>query len=266
MLNYFKQKTIVITGATSGIGAALVSHLALIDCTIIVIARNEGKIANILNNYGNKKAQLDSVVLDFSKKNDYQKVANEILQKHQKVDILINNAGIAQKSLVHETTEQVERQLLEVNYFSNILLTKAFLPHFIERKAGHIIGISSILGEIGLPLVGPYCASKHAVNGYYNSMRYDLEKFGIDVSTISPGFIRTEITKKSLKGDGEVHAKDSLAQEKGMDASVCAKKILQKIAKRKRMAYVGGIEILMPKFARLFPRLFHYLMKKMHKI
>ena len=155
---------------------------------------------------------------------------------------------------------------MEVNYFANINFTKALLPHFIQNKCGQIVAISSILGEIGLPFVAPYCASKHAVNGYYNGLRYDVAQHHILITLISPGFIKTEITKKSLLGNGEINTKDSIAQEKGMDSKKCAKGILKQIKNEKRMAYVGGLETFMPKFAFFFPRIFHFLMKKMHNL
>lgn len=266
MSNYYHGKTVIVTGASSGIGEELVRFLAKSGANIVLCARSKDKMKAIVDSL-NLSAERSLILgIDFSQQVDYKPYVDQVLAKFQKIDILINNAGIAQKSLVQETNEEVERRVMEVNYFANINFTKTVIPHFIEKGSGHIVGISSILGEIGLPFVGPYCASKHAVNGYYNSMRYDLEKFGIDVSIVSPGFIKTEITKKSLTGSGEVHSKDSIAQEKGMDAKKCAQQILNRISRKKRQSYVGGLEVLMPKFALLFPRIFHWLMRKMHKI
>lgn len=256
----------VLTGASSGIGAEIVKHLASYQAKIVLCARSEDKMKMLVDKYQIPSSNYLIIKLDFASQPDFKHISELILDKFSKIDILINNAGIAQKSMVQETNEQVERSVMEVNYFANINFTKAILPHFIERKQGHIVGISSILGEIGLPKVAPYCASKHALNGYYNSLRYDVEQHNIIVSIVSPGFIKTEITKKSLTGSGGTHNEDSIAQEKGMDASLCAKGILKSIAKEKRQAYIGGLEILMPKFAFFFPRIFHFLMKKMHKI
>ncbi|MCB0510797.1 MAG: SDR family oxidoreductase [Bacteroidetes bacterium] len=266
MRNFYKDKVVVVTGSSSGIGREIVEQLANYGAKIVLCARNQEAMQEHVRRMNLADENYLILALDFSQAIDFNAVREKILSKFNQIDILINNAGIAQKSLVQETNEEVERRIMEVNYFANINFTKALLPHFIDRKKGQIVGISSILGEIGLPFVGPYCASKHALNGYYNSMRYDLEKLGVEVAIVSPGFIKTEITKKSLTGSGEIHDKDSLAQEKGMSAKDCAQGILKNISKKKRQSYVGGLETLMPKFAFLFPRLFHFLMRKLHKI
>lgn len=266
MSRFFQNKTVVVTGASSGIGAELSVQLLRAGANVILCARSENKMKNLVENLEVSPDKYLILPVDFSRTPDFENIVQSIVSKFPKVDILINNAGIAQKSLVQETSEEVERRVMEVNYFANINFTKALLPHFIANKSGQVVGISSILGEIGLPFVAPYCASKHAINGYYNGLRYDVEKHNIAVSIVSPGFIKTDITKKSLTGDGKSHEQDSIAQEKGMEASVCARRILQKVAKKKRQSYVGGLELLMPKFALLFPRFFHFLMKKMHKI
>ena len=266
MKEYFKHKTIIITGASSGIGKEMVRILASCQTNLVLCARNEALMKTLVHELKIPSENYLIIPADFADQPNFKEITNKILSKFSKIDILINNAGIAQKSMVHETEELVERRVMEVNYFANINFIKAVLPHLIDRKQGHIVGISSILGEIGLPKVAPYCASKHALNGYYNSLRYDVEQFNIQVSIVSPGFIQTEITKKSLTGSGKIHNQDSVAQEKGMDAALCAKGILKNVAKEKRQSYVGGLETLMPKFAFFFPKIFHFLMKKMHKI
>lgn len=263
---FFEHKTIIITGASSGIGLEMVKILASYETNLVLCARKEALMKTVVDLLHIPEERYLIIKADFAAQPDFQQITKEILAKFPTIDILINNAGIAQKSMVQETDELVERRVMEVNYFANINFTKAVLPHFIERQKGHIVGISSILGEIGLPKVAPYCASKHALNGYYNSLRYDVEKHHINVSIVSPGFIQTEITKKSLTGNGAIHNQDSVAQEKGMNAAACAKGILNNIAKEKRQSYVGGLETLMPKFAFFFPKIFHILMKKMHKI
>lgn len=266
MSNYFQSKVVVVTGASSGIGEQLVRLLAAQGAKIVLCARREEKMKALVESLQLLSDEYLILPLDFSAQPDFAACVQQILAKFNSIDILINNAGIAQKSLVQETEELVERRVMEVNYFAAINFTKAILPHFIQNKSGHVVAVSSILGEFGLPSVGPYCASKHAINGYFNSLRYDLEQLGVLVSIVSPGFIKTAITQKSLTGSGETHAKNSIAQEKGMDASLCAKQILKKIARKKSQSYVGGLEVLMPKFAFLFPKLFHWLMRKMHKI
>jgi short-subunit dehydrogenase len=263
---YFKHKTIIVTGASSGIGKAMVEMLSTFDTNLVLCARNEALMNALVQDLKIPPEKYLIIKSDFAAQPNFQEITKQILSKFPRIDILINNAGIAQKSMVQETEELVERRVMEVNYFATVNFTKAVLPHFIARKQGHLVTISSILGEIGLPKVAPYCASKHALNGYYNSLRYDVEQYNILVSIVSPGFIQTAITKKSLTGSGGTHNEDSVTQEKGMDAKLCAKGILKNIANETRQSYVGGLEVLMPKFAFFFPKIFHFLMKKMHKI
>jgi short-subunit dehydrogenase len=179
---------------------------------------------------------------------------------------LILNAGIAHKSFAEETLEEVDRRIMEVNFMGNILLTKKIIPIMKKNGSGTIAVTSSILGKIGLPLVSTYCASKQAVTGYYESLRYEIAKYDINITILSPGFIKTDITKNSLTADGKVFNKDSIAQEKGMNAHLCAKKMIQAIQKGKRHEHIGGLETFMPAFSFFFPQIFFFLMKKMHKI
>ena len=266
MSNYYQDKTVIVTGASSGIGEQLVRILAQKGASIVLCARSEDKMKEIVQSIALPEEKYLILAADFSKQPNFASSVNQIIHKFGQIDILINNAGIAQKSLVQETLEVVERKVMEVNYFAAVNFSKAVLPHFIEKKRGHIVAISSILGEIGLPFVAPYCASKHALNGYFESMSYDVEKLGIQVSVVSPGFIKTDITKKSLTGSGAEYAENSVAQEKGMDPHLCAKKILKELPRKKMKSDVGGLEILMPKFAFFLPRIFRWLMRKMHKI
>lgn len=264
MSSYFENKTIWLIGASDGIGAALTKQLLGSNATIVLSARNESKL-NALAALS-KKATIHVLPLDLSQPNSYKLACKLVLEKYQNIDLLILCAGMAHKSKVIDTDEKVDDQVMQVNYTSLVQITKAILPSMLLKKRGHIVVISSILGEIGLPLVATYAASKHALNGYFNSLRYEVESANITVSIISPGFINTDITKKSLKGDGSTYNENSEAQTKGMNADKCAKEIKNKIAKQRQMAYVGGIETNMPKIARLMPSIFQFLMKKLHKI
>jgi len=262
----FKNKVVWVTGASSGIGEILVRHLAQKGARIILSARREEVMQAIATNLNLPEKSYLILPLDLEQPNAIENAVQKAVQLFGGVDVLINNAGIAHKSLVEETQEIVDRSVMEVNFFAPVKLTKTLLPVMKKQGGGMVVAISSILGEIGLPLVATYAASKHAVNGYFNSLRYEVENYNIKVCLIEPGFIKTDITKKSLTGSGEVFNQDSQAQEKGMDASKCALKILRAIEKEKRFAYVGGLETKMPLFELYFPRLFYWLMKKMHKI
>jgi short-subunit dehydrogenase len=260
------NKIVWITGASSGIGEMLARHLATKGARIILSARRTEKLQEVAADLNIPEKNLLIVPLDLAQPEQIETAVQKVLDAFGKVDILINNAGIAHKSFAEETLQSVDRTVMEINFFGAVALSKALIPTMKVNGGGMIVAVSSILGEIGLPLVSTYAASKHAVNGYFNSLRYELEKYNIKVCLIEPGFINTNITKKSLTGKGEVYNKDSEAQEKGMDAGKCAAQMVRAIEKEKRFAYVGGLETKMPLFELLFPRLFYFLMKKLHKI
>lgn len=262
----FKNKTVWVVGASSGIGEGLIKQLAKENCNIILSARRENKLKNIQTSL--KLSNKNSLVLplDISKSNEFDNKIALVISKFLSIDILILNAGIAHKSFAEETLEEVDRRIMEVNFMGNILLTKKVIPVMKKQGSGTIAVTSSILGKIGLPFVSTYCASKQAITGYYESLRYEVSKYNINITILSPGFIKTDITKNSLTADGRIFNKDSIAQEKGMNATLCAKKMIQAIKKGKRHQYIGGLETFMPAFSFYFPRMFSFLMKKMHGI
>lgn len=262
----FTKKTVWVVGASSGIGEALIAELIKEDCYIILSARREDNLTKIATRLNLNEQNSLILPMDLSEALSFESKIEKAIKKFKTIDILILNAGIAHKSWAEETIEEVDRKIMEVNFMGIILLTKKVIPIMIKQGKGTIAVTSSILGKIGLPLVSTYAASKHAINGYFESLRYELEKHHINISILSPGFIKTDITKNSLTASGEVFNQDSIAQEKGMPAEKCAQKMISAIKKGKRHQYIGGLEIYMPLFSSYFPRLFYFLMKKMHKI
>lgn len=261
-----KDKTVWVVGASSGIGEALVNQLSKENCNIILSARRQNELERIVekNNLTNHNSLV--LPLDISKKDSFKQSVQKILNKFNQIDVLILNAGIAHKSYAEETLEEVDNRIMDVNFMGNIELTKQVIAVMKKQKSGTIVVTSSILGEIGLPLVSTYCASKHAVNGYFESLRYEVEKYNINISILSPGFIKTEITKNSLTATGEAFNKNSIAQEKGMDSNKCAQKMIKAIKKAKKRKRIGGLEVFMPTVQYYFPAIFYWLMKKLHKL
>ena len=252
------SKTIWITGAGSGIGKAL------------ALAYNENGNTIILS--GRKKVQLDEVAsllsssyvlpLDVADEQAIATVVAEVEAKYGSVDILINNAGVSQRALVTETSNEVGRQLMEVNFFGSIHLTKAVLPLMVKAGKGNIVGMSSAAGKFGFPLRSYYSASKHALHGFYESLGLELKDTDIHTTVVCPGRIKTDISKNALKGDGAAHAEMDPGLEKGVDVTVCATKIKRGIALNKSEIYVGGGEILMIYFKRYTPWLFRFIAKR----
>jgi dehydrogenase/reductase SDR family protein 7B len=251
-------KIIWITGAGSGIGKAL------------ALAYDERGNTIILS--GRKKEQLDAVAslisnayvlpLDVVSEHDIELAVAEIAAKFGKVDVLINNAGVSQRALVSETTNEVGRKLMEVNFFGSIHLTKAVLPLMLKSGTGNIVGMSSAAGKFGFPLRSYYAASKHALHGFYESLGLELKDTNIHVTMVCPGRIKTDISKNALKGDGAAHAEMDAGQQNGVDVNVCAAKIKRGISRNKAEIYIGGGEILLIYLKRYVPWLFRFVAKR----
>jgi len=256
----FKSKIIWITGASSGIGEALAYTLANEGAKLILSARRKEELERVKGNC-NKAAQADIRILplDLTQAHTLQLSANAAIQLFGHIDILINNGGISQRGLAKDTIVDVDRRIMEVNYFGAVGVTKYILPHFLQRKQGHIVVISSVTGIFGTPYRSGYAASKHALHGFFDSLRAELwkdVKDAIPVTIICPGFIHTPITLSAVTGDGSPLGRFDDATYKGKPAEWCAQKIVKAIHQKKEEVYIGGKETLGVQFKRFFPRWF----------
>jgi short-subunit dehydrogenase len=178
------------------------------------------------------------------------------------IDILINNGGISQRGLVIDTTPEVDRKLMEVNFFGTAALTKYLLPHFVKRKKGHFVNVSSLTGKFGTPYRSGYAASKHALHGFFDAVRAEHFPDNIKVTMVCPGFIRTPITLSALTGDGSPLRKMDEAQYKGKSPIWCAEKIINAIERQKEEVYIGGREVWGVYIKRFFPSIFSRVIRK----
>jgi short-subunit dehydrogenase len=256
-------KVIWLTGASSGIGEALAYHLAKKGAKLILSARRKEELERVKGNCW-KQAQPQIAVLpfDLSEPSTLKLATEAAIQTFGYVDMIINNSGISQRSLVAETTIDVDRKLMEVNYFGAVALTKNLLPHFIKRRGAHIVNISSLTGKFGTPYRSGYAASKHALHGFFDSVRAEHHKDNIKVTMICPGFIHTPITLAALTGDGSPLRKMDEAQYKGKSPNWCAEKIIQAIEKNKEEVYIGGREVWGVYIKRFFPNIFSKVIRK----
>lgn len=258
-MSYFKNKVVWITGATSGIGEALARELAGKHARLILSGRNVGKLQSLRTSL---KTDVEILPFDLSDAKSLQGVARQALASFGHVDILINNGGVSQRSLAMETSIDVDRRLMEVNYFGNIALTKNLLPSFLQRGTGHVVVISSLVGKFSTPYRSGYSASKHALHGFYDGLRAEIADKGIYVTIICPGFIQTDVSINALNAVGDkTHVMDEQTS-KGMAAALCAKKICQATTRKKREAYIGGKEVWAVYIKRLFPGLFASYVRK----
>ncbi len=255
----FKDKVIWVTGASSGIGKATALQLSKQGAIVILSARRTNELEKVAQQcIGNTMI----LPVDLIKSETFPQLVEQIISEFGRIDLLINNGGISQRSEASLTTLDVDRKLMEVNYFGNIALTKAVLPIFHKQKSGNIVVTSSLSGKFGFFLRSAYAASKFALVGFYESLRLEEEKNNIHVHLVFPGFIKTNISQNALNATGEKHAQLDNNQDKGITAEECAQRILKGILKNKRNIYVGGKEMFSLKIQRFFPSIFHKIIKK----
>jgi short-subunit dehydrogenase len=257
-----KDKVIWITGASSGIGEALCVEFSKHNARLILSARREEelkRVASLIN-----LPDLDIMILpfDLSDTKSASGLAAQIINKFGRIDMLINNGGYSQRAEAIDTPVEIDRQLMEVNYFSYVALTKAVLPYMKRQKYGHIIVISSIAGKFGFYLRSSYSAAKHALHGFFESLRLETEKFGIKTLIVCPGKIKTNVSLNAITASGLPHNKMDKSHENAMSSEECAKIIIKAILTNKEEVNIGGKEILMVKIKQYFPKLFRKLIRK----
>lgn len=262
MKNIFENKVVWITGASSGIGKELAIQLSKKKCILVLSARREKElicIANELKLTGNNVLILPFDLADVSSFSDK---VERVISTFNKIDFLINNGGFSQRAEALDTAEAVEREIFEVNYFAHTALSKLVIPHMIKNGSGHITVISSIAGKFGFYLRSSYSAAKHALHGYFESLRLETEKKGIRILLVCPGKINTDISVAAKTASGTPHNRMDLSHELGMSANTCAKKIILSIEKNKQEIFVGGKELLVIYLKRFFPFFFNKIIRK----
>ena len=251
-----KDKIIWITGASSGIGEALALAFNALGNKVILSARRIEKLEQVAQKcpFPEKVRILE---LDLNESARMQDRVMEALGLFGPIDLLINNAGISQRSLIADTDMTVYKKLMDVNYLGTIALSKALLPHFIQHKKGHYVTVTSLMGKFGSPLRSGYCAAKHALHGFFDVMRMEHEKDGVKVTMICPGFVQTEIARNALTGDGSAQKVQDQATANGLSTEAFADKLIRAVEKEKFEAYIGRGEVKGVYLKRFFPKLLH---------
>ncbi|MFD1553241.1 short chain dehydrogenase [Putridiphycobacter roseus] len=254
------KKIVWITGASSGIGKAIAKLYNEKGDFVILSSRNQESLEKVQAELTNPKESfiqpLDLVQID-----TFDGIVKSLIDAFGRIDILVNNGGISQRSTVAETPLSIDRKIMEVNYFGNIGLTKALLPYLQAQKSGHIVVISSIAGKFGFYLRSAYAASKHALQGFYESLLLEEAKNNIFVTIVYPGKINTPISLSAINAAGEAHGVMDHNQETGMPASTCANIIIKAVEKKKKSILVGNKEIKAVYLKRFIPALFWRVIK-----
>jgi len=224
----FDGKVVWITGASSGIGEALAVRMAARGSLLVLSARNEGdlqRVATLCREAGASDVLV--LPLDVSQHHSMEPAAQQVLAQFGKIDVLLNNAGVSQRSFCVDTDFDVYRQMMDINVLGQIALTQAVLPAMLARGEGHISVTASVAGKIGAPLRTGYCAAKHAVMGFFDALRTEVTADGLQVTTITPGFIQTNVSKNALAGDGTPTGTTDDDIAGGMRVDDCADVIMQ---------------------------------------
>ena len=258
----FRNKVVMITGASSGIGEALVYQFDKLGAKIVIAARRVEELERVKNNCKNPQNILIQR-LDLENHEEIPLVAENVLKQLKKIDILINNGGVSQRSLVKDTALEVDRKIMNINFLGTVALTKAVLPSMLQYKSGHIVVISSITGKIGVKLRSAYAASKHALHGFFDSLRYESVDDNIHVTIVCPGYIRTNVSINALTADGSAQNSMDEATANGLDPNFLAKKIIDAVMKKKEEVIIAGKkEKLGIYLKRFFPSLLTKVMSK----
>jgi short-subunit dehydrogenase len=258
-----KDKVIWITGASSGIGEAIAKQAAEKSTLLILSSRNSEALEKVKSSFSEAvQANTRILPLDLSQPESLNTKASEALALFGRIDILVHSGGVSQRSMALATKIEVDRRIMEVDYFSTIILTKAVLPSMIENGFGHIVPISSLTGKIGSPYRSAYAAAKHALHGFYDSLRAEVYDKNILVTLVTPGFVNTNASKNALTEDGQPLNKTDGTIANGMTAQRCARKIIRGVEKEKNELIMGGKEINVVYIMRFFPALFAKIIRK----
>ena len=251
-MSYFDNKVVWITGASSGIGEALAYTFAKHRVKLVLSARRADELARVKAACKLPDADVLILPMDVSEHEQMESATQKVIAQFGQVDILINNAGLSHWSKIKDTSLDVIKTILNVNFFGAVSLTKAVLPEMIKRKRGNIVVISSILGKIVTPKQGAYNASKHALMGFFDTLRAEISGDGIKVLLVCPGFVRTNVAKNSLNKEGKPINKDNDMIAKGLDPLYVSEQVLDAIASGNEEILVAGPK---EKFAVLIKRL-----------
>lgn len=260
-MSFFKDKVVVVTGGSEGIGKALIDTLVPLGAKIATCGRNHDKLYQLQMRYAS--TLLHAVACDVSKESDCKRFIDSTIALFGGIDILINNAGISMRALVKDVDVEVMRKVMDINFFGAVYCTKFALPSIIERK-GTVVGISSIAGYRGLPGRSAYSASKFALQGWLESLRIELIDDGVNVMWVAPEFVTSNIRNAALDQHGNPQNESPMDESKLMSAEECAHHILDAIEKRKRslvLTFKGKRTVILNK---LFPSLTDKLVHKFY--
>ena len=258
---FFSGKEIWITGASSGIGEALVYRFVQFGANLIISSIDPEGLARVKNNCP-ETANILIKPFDLSDTAEIDNLVKSVIDERGRVDYLFNIGGISQRSRIEETPLWIDRKIFEINYFGTIALIKAILPYMINQKSGHITATSSITGRFGFPLRSAYSSSKQALHGFIETLYLENKKNNINASILIPGRVKTNISLHALEKDGKEHGKLDSGQANGITPEKAAQQIIKGVKRNKREILVGSGELTMLYIRRIWPWLFFRIADK----
>ena len=234
----FKDKVVWITGASSGIGEGLAYGFSAEGATLILSARRRAELERVKAACANPDA-VHVVPFDMTDMDAIPAATDVTLAAAGRIDILINNAGVSQRALAEDTDLAVDRRIMEIDYFGPIALTKAVLPHMIAQKSGHLVVTSSVAGKYGVPMRSAYAAAKHALHGYFDTLRVEIKRHHIDVTLLVIAGVKSNVSVKALTADGSEFGKEDWLGVSGLAPADCARTVLAGLAAKEEEIEIG---------------------------
>jgi short-subunit dehydrogenase len=252
MKNLFKDKVVIVTGASSGIGEAIAREFALNGSKVVLAARSEERLNNIVKELISLNCEAISVKTDVSIEAECRNLIEKTIEKYGTINILINNAGISMRAAFPDVDLKVLHRLMDVNFWGTVYCTKYAIPYLIEQK-GSLVGVSSVAGFHGLPGRTGYSASKFAIHGFLETIRIENLKKGLHVMIIAPGFTSTEIRKHALTASGDEQGESPMDERSLMSPEYVARWVLKGIRRKKRNKLLTWYGRLTALFQRIIP-------------
>lgn len=247
------KKLVVVTGGSSGIGLETARLFKEKGCTVIVLARSARNIEDNLKEYFLK--------CDISRIEQVKKTIDGIISKYNTIDIVVNAAGIFEyKSFEDSSLEEVKR-ILEINFLGIVNVCHTVLPYMIKQGSGHIVNVASTSAYIEIPKTAMYSASKSAVRSFSNALRMDVEKYGVNISVVSPGYTSTNLFDGKFTDKLPVFYRFPTVHPR-----IPAKAILKAVEKNKREMVVGVSENIVIKFVTTFPGISYHIIKILDRL
>jgi len=250
-----------VTGASSGIGRACAEAWASKGATVVLSARKNTTLEKVAEPLRAQGADVHVVTLDLAKTDELAGIAHHVESAIGPVDVMVHCGGISQRSKAIDTDLDVDRRVMEIDYFGTLALTKALLPGMVQRQKGHFVVVTSLMGLFSSPLRSGYCGAKHALHGFFEALRAEHHDDGLNITMVCPGFIRTNISLNAVLGDGSKQGSMDAKTGAGMTAAQCAERMVRAVERRKAEVLIGRYEIIAAYVKRWAPGLLRRIVR-----